>query len=205
MQGFIIDTRIVKDEDLIVEILTKQKVVRAYRFYGVRHSIINIGYKIDFELELGQKSNFARLKEVMHLGFGWIFDNQKMFHWQKFIKLFHNHFRDVNEIDEFYFELLEECVTKIFKQNEKRVLVETYAKILTREGRLHNDMRCFLCEEMIFGEVAPVRAFLPSHKNCSYSPTIKIEKIENFFETKSTILLDNDEVDLLWKILLQGI
>ena len=205
MQGFIIDTKIVNNEDLIVEILTRQKIIRAYRFYGMRHSIINVGFKIDFELEQTQKSNLARLKDVMQLNFVWIFDNQKMFNWQKFIKLFHLHFKDVNEIETFYFDLLEECVIKISKQNERRVLVETYVKLLQAEGRLHADMKCFLCDEDILEDVAPVRAFLPSHKSCSYSPTINIEKMKIFFDTKSTIFLNDDEVDLLWKILLQGI
>ena len=50
MQGYIIDIKPVKDDDLIVSILTENELLTTYRFYGARHSNINIGYKIDFEL-----------------------------------------------------------------------------------------------------------------------------------------------------------
>ena len=51
MQGYIIDIKPVKDDDLIVTILAENELLTAYRFYGARHQTINIGYKIDFELE----------------------------------------------------------------------------------------------------------------------------------------------------------
>ncbi len=51
MQGYILDVKPVKDDDLIVTILTPTRVYTTYRFYGARHSNINVGYKIDFEIE----------------------------------------------------------------------------------------------------------------------------------------------------------
>lgn len=51
MQGFILHTQKVKDEDLIVYILSPKMLIKAYRFYGLRHSSILSGYKIDFALE----------------------------------------------------------------------------------------------------------------------------------------------------------
>ena len=42
MQGYIIDIKPVKDDDLIVSILTEHEVLTTYRFYGARHSNINI-------------------------------------------------------------------------------------------------------------------------------------------------------------------
>lgn len=205
MQGFIISIKSVREEDVIVEILTETKIYKTYRFYGMRHGSINVGFKIDFELEHNHKSNTARLKDVMHLNFEWIFDRNKLFTWQKFIKLLPLHFKDVENIDNIYFELLEEAVKKLTKQNEKRVLVETYLKILKHEGRLQDDFVCFLCENPIDSDVCISRAFLPSHKSCTFSQTIKKEKLNEFYKTNSTLFLDDFEIELLWNVMTQGL
>ncbi len=91
MQGYIIDIKAVKEDDLIVSILAENQIYTTYRFYGARHSNINIGYKIDFELESNLRTSIPRLKDVMQLGFQWIFDNEKLYCWQRFIKLFFIH------------------------------------------------------------------------------------------------------------------
>lgn len=59
MQGYIIDIKNVKEDDLIVTVLAQEAIYTTYRFYGARHSTINIGYKIDFELESNLKSSNA--------------------------------------------------------------------------------------------------------------------------------------------------
>ena len=51
MQGFIINLNKVKEEDLIVTIISKDNLQTLYRFYGARHGTINIGFKIDYEIE----------------------------------------------------------------------------------------------------------------------------------------------------------
>ena len=79
MQGYIIDIKKVRDDDIIVSILTKYEIYTTYRFYGARHSIINIGYKIDFELETNIKSTIPRLKDVIQVGYKWIFDYEKLY------------------------------------------------------------------------------------------------------------------------------
>jgi len=101
MQGYILNTVKVKDEDLIVSILTKESHLKAYRFYGTRHPNINIGYKIDFELETNYKSKLPRLKDVINLGFSWIVDFKKMVLWQNFIKLLYKHLFDIEKVDKF--------------------------------------------------------------------------------------------------------
>ena len=53
MQGYIINLNRVKDEDLIVTILSKGRLETLYRFYGARHGTINIGFKIDYETLCG--------------------------------------------------------------------------------------------------------------------------------------------------------
>ena len=106
MQGYILNVAKVKNEDCIVSIITPQRILRCYRFYGARHSNIIQGYKLDFEIETSL--NFLpRLKNVLHLGFPYLLERNLLLKWQELTRLFWLHLRDLNEIDEFYFELLE--------------------------------------------------------------------------------------------------
>ncbi len=205
MQGYIININKVKDEDLIVSILTQNNFYTTYRFYGARHSIINIGYKIDFELETNLKSNIPRLKDVLQIGYPWIHDSIKLYCWQRFIKLFYPHLKDVESIDDFYFELLDELAHKMIKQDPKRAIVESYIKLCEFEGRLHTQYECLLCEEDIKSDISLVRSYLPTHSKCSYSRKFKISQIKELFEEKSSISFKEDEVEYLWNILLQGL
>ncbi len=205
MQGYIIDIKAVKDDDLIVSILTENQIYTTYRFYGARHSNINIGYKIDFELDSNMRSSIPRLKEVIQLGFEWIFDNEKMYCWQRFIKLFYPHLKDIEEIDNFYFKLLDKLTHKIIKQNAKRAICKSYLKLLKYEGRLHADFNCFLCENNIISDISLVRSFMPVHSSCSNGRVFKLKKIEELFLEKSLISFEDDEIDYLWNILLQGL
>ena len=204
MQGYIIDIKPVKDDDLIVSILTENEVLTTYRFYGARHSNINIGYKIDFELET-TKSNISRLKDVIQLGFPWILDNEKMYCWQRFIKLFHPHLKDIEELDPFYFYLLDNLVHIMIKQNALRAICESYITLLEFEGRLHTDYECLLCEIEIEDTISLVRGFLPVHAKCTFSKIYDIKKIKELFEQKSMINFSDEEVEYIWNILLQGL
>lgn len=205
MQGYIIDIKSVKDDDLIVTILASNKIYTTYRFYGARHSNINIGYKIDFELESTLKSTIPRLKDVIQLGFEWIFDRDKLYCWQRFIKLFYPHLKDIEDIDNFYFDLLDELVHKMIKQNPKRAICESYIKLLELEGRLHTEYYCLLCENPILSDISLVRSFHPVHASCTYGKKFHFKNIKELFEEKSTISLEDDDVDYLWDLILQGI
>ncbi|ELF2320845.1 recombination protein RecO [Campylobacter lari] len=203
MQGFILHTQSVKDEDLIVYLLSAKKVIKSYRFYGMRHSNILNGYKIDFELE--ESSRFLpRLKDVLHIGFSWVLDREKMFFWQEFIRLFYWHLKDVEEIDSFYFELLEDCAKRFEKQDCKRVIVDAYLKILGFEGRLHKDFVCFLCDECIKEDVVLVRAFLPAHKKCAFGYEFKAEDLAKFYENFNSSHFSDEYIDNLYKIIKEG-
>ncbi len=203
MQGYIIRIHPCKDEDLIVNILTKDAVVNAYRFYGARHSTINLGYKIDAELISSVKSNMPQLRNVMHLAYSWQHENHRMLIWQNFIQLFYNHLKDIEDIDEFYFELLESISKPMAKQNPKRVCVEAYLKLLEFEGRLHTNPVCFLCENTIQTQnLSLARSFLPAHDFCISSKTMPWGL--SFLQTKSSMLLSNDDIETLWRILLEG-
>ena len=56
MQGFIINLNRVKEEDLNVTILSRGSLETLYRFYGARHGVINLGFKIDYEVEPSAKA-----------------------------------------------------------------------------------------------------------------------------------------------------
>jgi recombinational DNA repair protein (RecF pathway) len=205
MQGYIININNVKEEDLIVSILTENNFYTTYRFYGARHSTINIGYKIDFELETNMKSNIARLKDVLQISYPWIHDSAKLYCWQRFLKLFYPHLKDVEEIEDFYFYLLDNIAHKMVKQNPKRAIIEAYVKLCEHEGRLHQEYECLLCEEIIESDISLVRSFLPTHKHCSYSKSFKLSQIKELFEEKSLISCNDEEVEYIWNILLQGL
>jgi recombinational DNA repair protein (RecF pathway) len=206
MQGYIINLNKVKDEDLIVTIITKGSLDNLYRFYGARHGVINLGFKIDYEKEASAKSTISRLKDVIHIGFKWINDYKLLRLWQDFVALFHKHLIDAEELDDFYFELLDNASEQWNKQNPKRVAIESYVKLLENEGRLHKTLNCFLCSLPIEDkEVSLVRAFLPTHNACSHTLGINKEALIELFKNKSSIFLNDKEVDRLWYILLEGL
>jgi recombinational DNA repair protein (RecF pathway) len=204
MQGYILNINKVKDEDLIVTILTTTSLESLYRFYGARHSNVNIGYKIDFESISSVKSTISMLRNVLHLGDSWMNEPRRFFVWQQFIKLLFKHLRDVEKLDSFYFELLNEIKQKFAKQNPIRVAVESYIQLLSYEGRLHDDFVCLICEELIVDELVITRSFLPAHQRCIFGEVVPRVKIEELFLNASTINLDDSEVDKLWKILQEG-
>lgn len=206
MQGYIINLNKVKDEDLIVTIISKGSLDNLYRFYGARHGVINLGFKIDFEKEESAKSSISRLKDVIHIGFKWINDYRLLKLWQDFLSLFHKHLIDAEELDDFYFDLLDYASKNWDKQNPKRVAIEAYTKLLENEGRLHREFNCFLCSLPIEEkEISLVRAFLPTHKTCSHTLGINEEALIELFKNKSSIFLDDKEIDRLWYVLLQGL
>jgi len=205
MQGYIININSVKDEDLIVSILTANNFYTTYRFYGARHSTVNVGFKIDFELETNMKSSIPRLKDLLQISYPWIYDNSKLYCWQRFLKLFYPHLKDVDEIEDFYCNLLDDLAHKITKQNPKRAIIEAYVKLCEHEGRLHTEYECLLCEKKIESEISLVRSFLPTHKKCSYSKSFQLKQIKELFEEKTLINFNDEEVEYLWNILLQGL
>jgi len=205
MQGYIINLNRVKEEDLIVSILSNTNLETLYRFYGARHGTINIGFKIDYEIEPSAKSTISRLKDVIHIGYPWINDYHLLRLWQDFTGLFYKHLKDAEELGSFYFELLDTASQEWHKQNPKRVAVESYVKLLEHEGRLHKEPYCFLCSKEILGDISLIRAYLPTHYNCTHTFGIKREALVELYENKSTLFLSDKEVDRLWKVLLEGL
>ncbi len=204
MQGYILNINKVKDEDLIVTILTENRLKTLYRFYGARHANINLGYKIDFEAVSSAKSTISMLREVLPLSAKWMLQSNRFFIWQQFIKLMFKHLKDVTDLDPFYFTLLEESAIMIAKQNPKRVMIESYLQLLEYEGRLHDDFQCFICDEMIESHLVLARSFLPAHQACVYGSVLEKQKITQLFSSKSTLYLEDAEVEHLWQLLLEG-
>ncbi len=206
MQGYIINLNRVKDEDLIVTIISKENLDTLYRFYGARHGTINIGFKLDYEKEESGKSTIARLKDVIHIGFKWIYDHNRLRLWQEFLILFHKHLQDAEELDSFYFDLIDNASQEWGNQNPKRVAIESYIKLLEHEGRLHTDLNCFLCSsEILDTKISLIRAYLPTHSRCSHTLSIDIKALEELFSNKSTLFLSDKEIDRLWYILIEGL
>lgn len=118
---------------------------------------------------------------------------------------FYPHLKDVETIDDFYFKLLDKLSHKIIKQNPKRAICKSYIKLLDYEGRLHTDYHCLLCEQEIKKDISLVRSFMPVHASCTYSKSFKLKKIKELYEEKRIISFEDEEVDYLWKIILQGL
>lgn len=206
MQGFILRLQKVKDEDLIVSILTRERLETLYRFYGARHSTINLGYMVDFEIEHSVKTSIGRLRDVVHLGFPWLGDLGKTRLWHQYVSLFYPHFRESEESGSFYFDLLYESARLWSRQNPKRVAVESYIKLLTYEGRLPESLHCFFCENGIDeGELTLIRAFLPAHTACCHHSAYSHEGITELFTNNTTLFLDDEAIERLWFTLLEGL
>lgn len=206
LQGFVLGVRKVKEEDLLVTVITQSKIKTLYRFYGARHSSINLGYKIDFAAEPIQNRQLLRLRDVTHLGYGWLRDRNKLLAWQTFCQLLGEHLKEVNEHGGLYFELLNSAADRLDKSSAKRTLIETYVNMLKNEGRLHEPSECFFCSEKINENenVALTRGLLPSHERCVFQPGFNKQKIDDFFESGNTISMDNAEVEALYAVMLLG-
>ena len=205
MKGFILSVKKAKNEDSIAVVLTNQDIRTYYRFFGARHSILQLGNLIDFEVE-GESSSFLpRLRSLSHLGFSWLYDKNKLLLWHNFIKKFEPHLRDAETLDSFYYDLLLDAAKKWDKQNPKRIICECYITLLAYEGRLYPDEKCFICEQRIEEDIALMQSFKPAHPSCIYGPSLPTKKILDFFISKKTVFLEDFEVDYLFDVVMKGI
>jgi len=204
MRGFIINIRKAKNEDVVVTVLTNDSVQSYWRFFGARHSILQIGNLVDFEVKESQNNFMPQMRSLSQLSFPWIFSHNHLLVWQNFIKLFDSHFKENTEIEKFYFNLLFKIANRWDKQNPKRLAIEAYMEILDYEGRLYDYGFCYICEEILDKEVGLMRAFLPAHPDCIYVAPLNKETVFKLFNTKSTIHIDNREITTLYNIVLKG-
>lgn len=205
MKGFILSVKKAKDEDSIARVLSATEIKTYYRFFGARHSILQLGNLIDFEVEGEDGSFMPRLRSLSHIGFSWIFDKNKLLLWHNFIKKFEPHLRDAEEVESFYYDLLLNAAKKWDKQNPKRIICESYIRLLEYEGRLYPEENCFICEERIEEDIALMQAFKPAHPSCIYSSSMPTKKILDFFHTKKTVFLEDDEINYLHEVVMKGL
>ncbi|WP_027327316.1 recombination protein RecO [Helicobacter pametensis] len=206
MQGFILSIQIIKNQDLIVKILTSSQILDLYRFYGVRHSILSVGKKVDFDIQYDGLF-MPKMRNILEFGYPWEQDYARTYVWQIFIKLLLDHLRDVSDLDGFYFALLERGAQLLGRQNPMRVALEMSAALIMHEGRnarIHHN-RCFLCDEDLSDEIGLGRAFLFAHPKCIGGERFEKVKIFDFLDRCSTLALDDDEVERLWRIFSLGL
>lgn len=204
MRGFVIKIKKTRNEDSIVTVLSENAVTDYWRFFGARHSILQLGNLIDFEVKESKNNFMPNMRSLSHISFSWLFSNNHLLIWHNFIKLFEPHLQDTIEIDAFYFNLLLEMSKKWHKQNPKRLVVEAYMKILEHEGRLYDNGFCYVCEKVLEDQVGLMRAFLPTHPACIYAPALDKQEIFTLFNTQSTIHIEDETVDKLYSIVLKG-
>jgi len=205
IKGFIVSLHKVKNEDTIAMVLTAKDIRTYYRFFGARHSILQLGHLVDFEVE-GEDGRFLpRLRSLSHIGFPWLFDKNRLLLWHNFITLFEPHLKDAIEIDHFYYDLLLEAAKKWGKQNPKRIVCESYMHLLSYEGRVHDEENCYICDYPIASEMSLMQAFIPAHPECLCAASLPKAKIVHFFETRSTLHLEDNEVEYLFDIVMKGL
>jgi recombinational DNA repair protein (RecF pathway) len=205
MRGFIINIRKAKNEDVIVTVLSNQSAKSYWRFFGARHSILQIGNLIDFEVTESKRAFMPNMRSLSQLPFPWLFRPNHLLTWQNFIKLFEPHLRDASEIDSFYFNALLDIAQKWDKQNPKRLAVEMYIKLLKQEGRLYDNGFCHICEDVLEEEVGLMRAFIPAHPHCVYGSVFNKKDIFKLFNTASTIHLEDNVNEKIYNVLLKGL
>lgn len=203
MQGYILYTLRVREEDLLVRILTQSQLYTLYRFYGARHSIVHLGHKIDFTIEKDLRE-IGKLREPIHLSFAWERDSQRRYFWQQYLNLLNTHLRDISNLDSFYFEHLEEGAKRLEKENPKRTMLNLYAKLLRFEGRGNTLQTCLICEQPLEEEIVLGRGLVFGHKSCMQGAIFNQTHIAQWLNFQGEFL-EEIEVDNLWNLLTQGI
>ncbi len=203
MQGYILHTLRMREEDLLVRILTQNQLYTLYRFYGARHSVVHLGHKIDFSIQQDLRE-IGRLREPIHLGFIWERDVQKRYFWQQYLSLLNSHLRDISVLDSFYFEHLEEGSKRLEIENPKRTILNLYAQLLRFEGRGNTLQSCLICEQPLQEEIVLSRGLVCGHKTCLQGALFNQTHIAHWFNLQGEFL-EQTEVDNLWNLLMQGI
>ena len=204
MQGYILQVSKYRDEDVIVTILTPDSLLTLYRFYGARHSTVNLGHKVDFEVENIVNVTISRLRNIIHLGTPWMGHAPTVMIWHHFIRLLGTHLRGIETVDRFYFDMLERLSKALERQNPKRACIDAYLEILAFEGRLHTEAYCFICDEPIVENLSLGRAFLPAHTHCIYGRKLPVGETMDMLQTQKSLILDETTVNNLWDVLMEG-
>ena len=206
MKGFILSLHRASNEDMVVTILSEDKLITLYRFYGARHSILQLGYLIDFEIKEDKYNSFLpQLRSVTHIHTNWLYRRDRLLIWHDFIKLLYRHLKDTQSLEPIYFELLLSAYKKFEKQNPKRVILELYIELLKFEGRLHNLDICYICQKPLGKDVSLMQSLIRAHPNCIYAPSLPNQKLKEYFTTSKSVWLDDSEVDVIYSVIQKGL
>ncbi len=205
MKGFIIELRKAKNEDMIAMLLTSSYVGRYYRFFGARHSILQLGHLVDFQAEDDGGNFMPRLRKLSHFDFPWLYDNDKLLIWNNFLTLLASHLSDSNEINSFYYNLLLQSAKKWDKQNPKRIVCDSFVALLEYEGRIHTQDYCYICEQPLLDDIALMRAFIPAHSYCINETPLNKKKFFDFLKSKKSIYYNDGEIEILYNIIMKGL
>jgi len=205
MQGFILSVKDAKNEDAVAIVLTKTEIRSYYRFFGKRHSILQAGNLVNFEVE-GEKTQFLpRLRRLSRLDFPWMMDKEKMKLWQEFLQQLLPHLQNREMIEDFYYQMLLLASKHWEKQNNKRIICESYISLLAHENRLSFSNTCFICQDELQEEVSVMQGFKLAHPHCIHNPALPTQKILACFKSKKTIFLEDKEVDILFDVFMKGL
>lgn len=147
------------------------------------------------------------MRSLSLIEFPWLRSMERRLLWGEFLRLFHNHLKDRKTVDIFYFNLLLLAIQKWGHDNPKRIICEAYINILKFEHRLLSKNVCYLCKEPIEDSISFIQGFKPTHPKCTdthISDSINSKKVINFFNTKNTIFLNDDEVERLFGVVMIG-
>lgn len=210
MQGYILSTKKSGENNLIMDILTQKEVIKTMRFYGVRHSSMMVGNKLDFELSYNQ-NYLPIVKESIHLGFIWQSNIEKLEIFLDFIGLLSKHLSGIGECDECYYDTLEQISSRLIFQDAKRVIIDAYTKMLNYEGRLYNTDKCYVCDKQLGEKIHILNGFLPLCSHCfcdSFKQNNFIfqkQMINNLFSNFNSSDFDDNQINQLYTILKLGL
>lgn len=140
----------------------------------------------------------------MHIGYDWLASSSKLLIWQQLCQIIYSKLKDTHEIDIFYFKILENAAKKWGSMNSKRMAIEFLVSVLDFEGRLDKSNRCFYCQKNLSEKVALAKGYAKVHEDCIGASGFKHEHIAHLYESKSTIFLNDSEIDRIWALSLQG-
>ncbi|MEY4505147.1 MAG: recombination protein RecO [Pseudomonadota bacterium] len=140
----------------------------------------------------------------MHIGFEWLQNSSKLLVWQQFCTILQEKLNGAHEIDEFYYQILDSCATKWQNMNSKRIALEALILLLEKEGKLDLSNKCYVCRQNIVDSVSFAKGFAQVHPSCIHSSSFNKEHIDELLLNKTTIYLNDTNIDKLWGLALQG-
>lgn len=206
MQGYILHKTSIKNQDLLLRVLTPNKLIELYRFYGMRHSIIDTGRKIDFDIQ--HNGYFIpKMRNILQLSYPWEKEYERVYVWKTFISLLNAHLKEIDELEDFYFDLLDWGAHILSKQHPMRVVIEMGVKLLLHEGRntRHHQNICFVCEQELAENIALGRSFLFAHPRCINAEVMQKNKITQLLSSGSSVHLSDEEIEQIWNVFIQGL